>query len=200
MADAPPGGVMISSFELKTDDRWREQLAAGVRCAAVNECTVYVELSHAAVEAGGVNDLLGTPARLKYRTGGVDQTARPSAKQLATVITMASGGDVAFKLTAGLHQAVRHTGAATGFLHHGFLNIGVATAAALEGAEGDVVARLLAADDADAIRAAYLGTTNGWRTRFVSFGTCSIAEPVESLVELGLLDQTILVTRTGGHL
>jgi len=43
---------------------------------------------------------------------------------------------VPFKCTAGLHHAVHHTDPATGFVHHGFLNIVAATARAIVG--GDV--------------------------------------------------------------
>ena len=40
-----------------------------------------------------------------------------------------------FKCTAGLHNAVRHRDPDTGFEHHGFLNVLLATRASLDGAE-----------------------------------------------------------------
>ena len=39
-----------------------------------------------------------------------------------------------FKCTAGLHNAVRHRAADTGFEHHGFLNVLLATRQAFDGA------------------------------------------------------------------
>ena len=48
-----------------------------------------------------------------------------------------------FKCTAGLHHAVRHRAADTGFEHHGFLNVLLAVAAALTGEDaGEVAAEL----------------------------------------------------------
>ncbi len=153
VAAEPPQGVVISGLELKTDQRWREQLAAGVELAQDAPYSVHVELSGDAVAEGGVKELAGTAARLKYRTGGLEATLFPSVAQLASVIDAAAQAEVPFKLTAGLHQAVRHTGPKTGFQHHGFLNIALATAAARSGADFDRVQRLLAERDHDAVRA-----------------------------------------------
>jgi hypothetical protein len=91
---------------------------------------------------------------------------------------------VAVKCTAGLHHAVRHTDPATGFEHHGFLNV-LAACAAL--AAGEAAEPWLLAD------AETLAT--GWspdrvaraRAVFTSFGTCSVLEPIDDLVTLGLL-------------
>lgn len=194
VAAEPPQGVVISGLELKTDQRWREQLAAGVELAQDAPYSVHVELSGDAVAEGGVKELAGTAARLKYRTGGLEATLFPSVAQLASVIDAAAQAEVPFKLTAGLHQAVRHTGPKTGFQHHGFLNIALATAAARSGADFDRVQRLLAERDHDAVRAAYAETSASWRTLFESFGTCSISEPIESLIALDLLDPALLST------
>ena len=102
---------------------------------------------------------------------------------------------VRLKCTAGLHHAVRHTDPATGFEHHGFLNVLLAVEALTEGRIGRC-GRGLAAGDRFA---ASLGRAVGlWspadmaRTRavFTSFGTCSVLEPVDDLVALGLLSPT----------
>ena len=78
---------------------------------------------------------------------------------------------VPFKATAGLHHAVRHDG------EHGFLNLLAATAAPSGGIEA-----VLAEEDA-----AKLDLTGADRSLFVGFGSCSWREPVDDLVELGLL-------------
>jgi len=95
-----------------------------------------------------------------------------------------------FKCTAGLHHAVRHTAADTGFEHHGFLNVLLAVAAAADGADTAVLASLLAERDPQAVaaRIAALDADLVADTRhfFTSFGTCSIEEPVADLVALGL--------------
>ena len=48
--------------------------------------------------------------------------------ELGDVLVAAVSAGLPFKLTAGLHEAVRHTNAETGFTHHGFLNLVLAAA------------------------------------------------------------------------
>jgi hypothetical protein len=131
--------------------------------------------------------------RMKYRTGGLEHAAFPSAHELAEVIAAALDREVELKLTAGLHRAVRHTGAGTGFEHHGFLNALLATRASLDGASTSEVSALLDERDARTVarRVAELGPTGVASTRrwFTSFGSCSIIEPVDDLVELGLVSK-----------
>ncbi len=95
--------------------------------------------------------------------------------------------EVPFKLTAGLHHAVRH--GAGGFEHHGFLNALLATHAAIEGADAAAVERVLAEPRADALvqRVGSVTEPAVVRSFFVSFGSCSIADPAADLRALGLL-------------
>lgn len=58
---------------------------------------------------------------------------------------------------------------------------------------------MLALEDRDEVRRVHQEAGAGWRTTFESFGTCSILEPVESLVGLGLLDPALLPVPHGGH-
>ncbi|WP_024802866.1 hypothetical protein [Nocardia sp. BMG51109] len=124
--------------------------------------------------------------RLKFRTGGTQAEAFPAEAELTTWIGAAARRSTPFKCTAGLHNAVRHTSAATGFEHHGFLNILCAAAAAADGADGDSVASLLAERDGGVLADA-LGDTAAARPLFASYGSCSIDEPYEDLAALGLL-------------
>ncbi|QVQ51867.1 hypothetical protein J4H86_24420 [Spiractinospora alimapuensis] len=127
---------------------------------------------------------------LKFRTGGLTADLFPSAHTLAEVIQGAVRAGVRFKLTAGLHEALRFTSTVTGLDHHGFLNIAAATAAARAGADTAVVAALLGSTDGGQLTP--LTEDGAWRRSFTSFGTCSIGEPVESLQRLGLLDPELL--------
>lgn len=125
--------------------------------------------------------------RVKFRTGGLTANAFPSVRTLATAITTTVAAGVPFKCTAGLHNAVRHT-SAEGFEHHGFVNILLATHAALFG--GDVTALLCERDGtvlSAGLRAVPAGELTRTRTQFVSVGTCSITEPTADLRALGLL-------------
>jgi hypothetical protein len=128
--------------------------------------------------------------RLKLRTGGTTANAFPSPVILAAAVVAAVSRGLAFKATAGLHSALRHRDPVTGFEHHGFANLLLAAARASDGltavtsaltqVRGDVVAQGVLELGPDGLRAV--------RTqRFVSFGTCDVAEPLRDLLALGLL-------------
>jgi hypothetical protein len=124
----------------------------------------------------------------KLRCGGVSKENFPSVDEVADFLAVVSGGGVAFKATAGLHHAVRRTDADTGFTHHGFLNLLVATARALSG--GDV-REALSSTDAVALGEEANGLSDqaahAVRGVFASYGSCSLDEPIADLEELGLL-------------
>jgi hypothetical protein len=128
----------------------------------------------------------------KLRTGGLDPSLFPTADQVAAFITACLDREVAFKCTAGLHNAVRHTAVDTGFEHHGFLNVLLATRASLDGSSQDEVAALLENRDGEALaaKASELSEDQAVSTRrwFTSFGSCSIDEPHHDLTALGLLE------------
>ncbi len=126
--------------------------------------------------------------RLKFRTGGTEDSAFPTEPELSVWIAAAAQARVPFKATAGLHHAVRHTGPTTGFEHHGYLNLLLATAQAIAGepveptlAERDptVLAHLFARLDDRVLADA--------RQKFVSYGSCSVLDPLDDLTRLGLI-------------
>ncbi|MFL6131215.1 MAG: hypothetical protein ACJ72A_00315 [Nocardioidaceae bacterium] len=84
---------------------------------------------------------------------------------------------------------MRHGEDDTGFEHHGFLNVLVATRAALDGSSVDDVARVLVETDCDKLTAAIdperMSSARRW---FGSFGSCSVVEPLDDLIALGLLE------------
>ena len=120
--------------------------------------------------------------RLKFRTGGLDASAFPSSEILARWIDAALDRETQFKCTAGLHRAVRHTGE-DGFEHHGFLNVLLATKLAWDGASHDDVVAVLE-DRSVSVTALDVQEARRW---FLSFGSCSVAEPLADLRALGLL-------------
>jgi hypothetical protein len=154
---------------------------------------LYVEPPFLHAEPGhgwlaALDEVAAAELRLKLRTGGLAADLFPSSQSVATFVDAALDREVPFKCTAGLHSAVRHTDPGTGFEHHGFLNVLLATRAALDG--GDVVAVLEERDPQAVV--AQLGEVGGEalsRTRrwFTSFGCCEVRDPLGQLVDLHLM-------------
>ncbi|PBC76806.1 hypothetical protein BX265_1527 [Streptomyces sp. TLI_235] len=154
-----------------------------------------VELPRGGRPEDTLDALAGTPYRAKYRTGGLTAEAFPPVGELAAFLVGCADRALPYKCTAGLHHAVRHTDPRTGFEHHGFLNVLLAAAAgdragaveALNERSATVVAAAVAALTDTQVAAA--------RRSFTSFGTCSIAEPLDDLADLGLLSPPPLEDR-----
>ncbi|MGW4462432.1 hypothetical protein [Micromonospora sp. NPDC004704] len=131
----------------------------------------------------------GVPVAAKFRTGGLAAELFPSPVELAAVIRACRDRDLPFKLTAGLHHALRHTDPETGFTHHGFVNVLVATLAAAEDAEVAEIAELLASGDPLRLVEPARIRRDGARPLWCGFGSCSIDEPLTDLARLGLMNQ-----------
>ncbi len=144
---------------------------------------VYAEIPRDARRDDVLAGLAATGHRAKFRTGGVTADLYPGVDELAAAISAAVAAGVPFKATAGLHRAVRATDPATGFDQHGFLNLLLAAHAARTG--GDVAAALAERDPA--IVAAAVADAAPARRSFLSFGTCSVREPLDDLAALGLI-------------
>lgn len=80
-----------------------------------------------------------------------------------------------------MHHAIRNTDPRTGFEQHGFLNLLLAAAN-----PGDAET-LLAVRDRGEITARVRDLDPATRARFVSYGTCSVLDPVTDLIDLHLL-------------
>lgn len=158
--------------EVPFDDGWADGVGAAV----------------AAVAARGHGGM-------KIRCGGLTAEAFPTPAQVAFFLAECRAAGVPFKATAGLHHPIRHLDSATGFTHHGFLNL--LTAAALD-ADQEELTEVLADEDGGDFALASDGLT--WRDRhadadacrrarrfFVAYGSCSFDEPIEDLRALELL-------------
>ncbi|MCW3492630.1 hypothetical protein [Microbacterium sp. SSM24] len=199
--------LTLAAVELPTGVRaWREAVTAIVdardaldrREPAGPAPSLFVEpgwpLLHEAPTAT-LGALTDARAALKLRTGGLVAEAFPSVDDLAAVIWRANAQGVEFKCTAGLHSAIRHRDDRTGFEHHGFLNILWAAAVARDGGDVSDIAAALSRKDAAAVASAVReldpGDVSGARALFVSYGSCSISEPLDDLRALGLLDEEV---------
>ena len=157
-----------------------------------DDTPVYVEVPFGAPEQAwlaAADEVANAGLRLKLRTGGLDAAAFPTARQVGEAIDAALDRETPFKCTAGLHRAVRHTDPETGFEHHGFVNLLVATRQLFDGASvDDAVAVVDQKRVPDLVTAARDTDVHGARRWFTSFGSCSVTEPLESLIATGLLE------------
>lgn len=125
---------------------------------------------------------------LKLRTGGTTAAAFPDTASLAGAIEAAVEAGVRFKCTAGLHNALGHVERATGWAHHGFLNVLLAVhAAQTGGAAADLLADRDGAALAERARGLSAAEVAAVRAQFASIGSCSILEPLTDLTDLRLV-------------
>ncbi|MFB7472015.1 hypothetical protein [Kitasatospora sp. NPDC056184] len=179
----------VAGVELATRDA-REAVAA-LDLLLPADVPAAVELPRELLRGDGLDEvldvLLDSPYRAKFRTGGVVAGAFPDERELAGLLTGCARRGLPYKCTAGLHHAVRHTDAATGFEHHGFLNVLLAAQETDPAAAAEVLAERDGEALAKAVRALTDRQTTVIRNSFTAFGTCSIAEPLDDLAALGLL-------------
>jgi hypothetical protein len=187
-----PGLRDVSLHAVETSVSSAAEATVAARIMASSDAVLYLEPGLGAAVFDEVVDVASKHgARVKLRAGGTTGAAFPTSPLLAGAIERCVNAGVPFKCTAGLHHATRHRDPATGFAHHGFLNVllaaGVtdqlgtsATADVLEQTDAAMLASGLSSLGPDGLAIA--------RRRFVSFGTCSLTDPVDDLTELGLLD------------
>ncbi|MDO5627876.1 MAG: hypothetical protein Q4G43_06080 [Mobilicoccus sp.] len=168
-------------------------LEAALRHAGVDETEIYVEVPRDERRIPLLDALADSDFYAKFRTGGVEAHMYPDAGELADAILGAVSRHLPFKATAGLHHAIRNTDPeGRGFEQHGFLNLFVATDAARQGKDREQLIQWLEERDGAVVAAAIRDLTEeravAARASFTSFGTCSILEPLDEMVGLGLIE------------
>lgn len=185
----------MTSVEVAAPSQWRRALEFGVPVAVevtrtpAEQAVALDEIAQAA----GDTDPEGTVIA-KLRTQSTASSPVPTARELARFLHGVRERGLSFKLTGGLHRAVAHTvplPAGRSEDQHGVLNVLLAThqlevgaalpelEAVLEFRDGLALAANARALDKEAVAAA--------RARFVSFGCCGVMDPINDLVELGVL-------------
>ena len=124
----------------------------------------------------------------KFRVGGLAAELFPTPVELAAVICACRDRDLPFKLAAGLRHALRHTDPETGFTHHGFLNVLVASVAASDGGEVTDVAEALAATHPVPLVEPARVRRDQPRPLWAGFGSSNVLEPLTELIRLGLIN------------
>ena len=129
----------------------------------------------------------------KLRTGPTPTWPWPDEAEVADFLVATASLEVPFKLTGGLHHAVRGAYEVDGVAeeNHGVLNVLVATSAALAGGTHDEVAGLLGVRDAGALAALVTAwpddTAARVRQAFTAYGCCTVTDPLGELSALGVL-------------
>jgi hypothetical protein len=193
-----PDGVTAHQVEVAVAKRGEDPLP-GIgellrlidKMSGVESCYAEIPLTWglmSALDALAAARADGVPIAAKFRTGGLAAELFPTPAELAAVICACRDRGLPFKLTAGLHHAIRHLDPETGFTHHGFGNVLAATLAAAGGAEADVVAGLLAATDPVPLVEQARAGRDADRPLWIGFGSCSILEPLTDLIRLGLVN------------
>ncbi len=153
---------------------------------------VYVEIPYAPGWERAVAAVEAAGCRGKLRTGGPEPADTPTVDQLAAQLSELVEADLPFKATAGLHRAFPTPGVDPRRpAQHGFLTLLAAVDALVEGATVPDTAAVLGREDRDAL----IAELAGWdehraarvRRRWLSFGCCGILDPVQDLLEAGLI-------------
>ncbi len=186
--------VEIAGVEMGWTPTWREVDVAGLPLS--------LEVPRGEEQAAAVADIAAdasdtVPVQAKFRTGATPQWTWPDEAELATFVRTAIDHDLGFKLTGGLHHAVRadHPTRDGGpDPQHGVLNVLVATRWALNGAEEDELVPVLAERESDEL-VPYVTRMSAAdaaivRAFFTAYGCCDVTDPITELTDLGLVEGT----------
>jgi len=185
-------GAMISCYELKLQSTTSDAHLS--KLTKLAQCETFVEIPL----GDDQNDHLARIAEFetlgaKARCGGLAASDFPDCLTVAGFVTECIALELDMKCTAGLHHPIRHPDPKTGGVMHGFLNLVVGGAIALqEDLSRAELATILeetepAAFQFDANQATYknfsisVPAIEAFRTYFTAIGSCSISEPLDGL-------------------
>ena len=194
------GLVSIEQFEMPLPPGPVEDSLGAAR-AILGDLALNIFWEAPADEAAAtIEELSGTGAGFKLRTGGVTAEAFPTGAQIARALVATVRRRVPIKFTAGLHHPVRLLHESVGVKMHGFLNVLGAGVLAAEHRWSETQTQEMLADEEaasfvfeeDAFRWRDWKITTAQitaRRRLVtSLGSCSFDEPREDLRALGFFE------------
>ncbi len=185
---ANENSVTAVGAELGWFPGWRDLPVAGLPLTL--EVPRGKEHGRALADIRAGTDEAGHIVQAKFRTGATSAWEWPDEAELASFVHDCARLGVPFKLTGGLHHAIRaeHDGEP----QHGLLNVLLAVRSATNDGALAAVEAVLAQrnptlvatavndlDDAEAIRL---------RSLFTAFGCCEVTDPIGELDDLGILD------------
>jgi len=194
--DASRGLCAIDAVELRAESSGEIDAALDL---IPGEFAVFIEMPIHGDPRGMIAALAGTNGAAKVRTGGPSVEHFPTPVELAQFIWSCAMADTPFKATAGLHHPFRHDSVTVpGAKEFGFLNVFIGAALARHERIDEKNLELLLADESrDSFafedgRIAWRGLSvddiASARAEFaLSYGSCSVEEPIEDLKAAGLL-------------
>lgn len=161
------------------------RIDAAARAAEI-DVPLFIEIPGPATAQwlAAADEVAASEHRLKLRLGHVDHDLVPDSATVAAWIDATLDRETRFKATAGLHRTVRHDPEGGGA--HGFLNVLVATQVLWDGGSVTDATDALEQRDGAALAATDISSARRW---FTSFGSCSVTEPLDDLISLGLVDK-----------
>lgn len=178
--------VRLTGCEVGWNPNWRQALGLGL--PLVVEVRLGDEQRRGLAEVAGAAHE-GAPVIAKFRTGATPAWPWPDEAALAGFLSGAAEHGLPFKLTGGLHHAVR--GAHKGRPVHGIVNALLATHEGLEGADRSELVGLLGQTRSERLVERLAALTEDQagrlRSRFTSYGCCGVLEPLEEVAALGLI-------------
>jgi hypothetical protein len=189
------GHAVVVGVELALSDLPALTAAAGPDRTDGQPPPTWLEVTRESIVAR-LGEVSALGAHAKFRTGGVGPGDFPDERTLAEFIVGCRRHGLRFKLTAGLHHAVRGFDRQSGLEHHGVANVLLATARSVNGSGArhrtdDVrrdVGRILAERDparlGAGLRALDASEVAATRASFASFGCCGVTDPITGLAGL----------------
>jgi hypothetical protein len=217
LCDSHAGALVLDSLELPLPDEVAnshdQDLARGFFQEAIKildelqlrvpmfwEVRCEKSFEHVALAAFHLNRTEDSRICLKFRTGGLTPQAIVSPESLAHAFRLTISHQVPFKLTAGLHLALRHYDGQVGTELFGFLNTFCAAVLGWKHMLSETELALLLQEKSlanfkftnDSLSwkhyTASISEIQSIRTNGLkSFGSCSFYEPIEDLKKLSLI-------------
>jgi hypothetical protein len=164
------------------------------------EVNLSKSFEHVALAAHQANVVHPGTVGLKFRTGGLTAAAIVSPENLARAFRVAQTVRVPFKLTAGLHLAMRHFDSGVGAEVFGFLNVFCAAVLGWTHQLSETELRLML-EEKDSRAFGFAADGISWKKYTASiaqirsvradglrsFGSCSFQEPIDDLKTLNLI-------------
>jgi hypothetical protein len=181
------GDLEVAGVELAWTRDWRDADLAGVPTT--------LEVPRGPAQLDAIVDIAkdasdSVALQAKFRTGATPTWVWPDEAELASFIRTTIDHDLGFKLTGGLHHALR--GEYAGEAQHGLLNVIAAVRWALNGEDLDELVPLLAERDPAVLlpQITRMSAADAAIVRafFTAYGCCGVTDPIRELAALGLIE------------